>query len=145
MTEFTRELIHQFILERFKPYLGNSHSDVDDPFDLQSAINDEKPGRPYEAWHMTEFAKVDDLITEDYGVKEACKRVRRQLPDSVYYSGHDTSFRNIYYEFKREHEIFVRRRAFAYSIVNNNIKEAVEHCYRLSKIIDITKKFADWI
>lgn len=144
MTEYTREEIHKFVLDRFKPYLGNS-DDVDDPFDLQTAINDDAPGRPREAWHMTEFAKVDDLIAEGYEVVEACNRIRRQLPDHVKYSGEDTSFRNIYYEFKREHEIFVRRRAFAYSIVNNNLKEAIEQCCRLSKLTDITKKFDEWI
>ncbi len=43
MTELTREQIHKLVLERFKPYLGNPHGDLDDPFDLNSAINDDKP------------------------------------------------------------------------------------------------------
>ena len=144
MTELTREQIHKLVLKRFKTYLDNSDGEPDDPFDLKSAINDDKPARPREAWHMTEFAKVDDLISEGFEVKEACKRVRRQLPDHVEYSGKDTSFRNIYYEFKRKHEKFMRRRAFAYSIFNNNIDEAVEQCFRLSKITDVRKDFCYW-
>ena len=144
MTELTREQVHKLVLERFKQHAGIQAGDLDDPFDPQSAINDDAPGRPREAWHMNEFANVDDFITEGYEVVEACKRVRRQLPDHVQYSGNDTSFRNIYYEFKREHEIFVRRRAFAYSIFNNNLEEAVEQCFRLSKITDVTKEFRYW-
>ena len=144
MTELTREQVHKLVSERFKQHSGIQAGDLDDPFDLKSAINDDAPGRPREAWHMTEFAKVDDLITKGFEVTEACERVRRQLPDHIKYSGEETSFRNIYYEFKREHENFVRRRAFAYSVVNNNIEEAVEQCFRLSKITDVTKEFSCW-
>ena len=144
MTELTREQIHKLVLKRFKTYLDNSDGEPDDPFDLKSAINDDKPGRPREAWHMTEFAKVDDLIAEGFEVKAACKQVRRQLRDHVGNLGEETSFRNIYYEFKRKHEIFVRRRAFAYSISNNNLEEAVEQCFRISKITEVTKDFKYW-
>ena len=144
MAELTREEIHKLVLKRFKTYLDNPDGEPDDPFDLKSAINDDAPGRPREPWHMTEFAKVDDLITNGFGVKEACKRVHRQFTGHVEDSGKDTSFRNIYYEFKREHEIFVRRRAFAYSILNSNFEEALEQCFRLSKITDVTKEFSYW-
>ena len=74
MTELTREQACKLVLERFKPYLGNPDDELDDPLDLKSAINDYKPARPREAWHMTEFGKVDDLIANGFEVKEACRR-----------------------------------------------------------------------
>jgi hypothetical protein len=144
MKKLTREQIHKLVLTRFGAYLENPDREPDDPFDLKSAINDDTPGRRYEAWHMIEFAKIDDLKANGFEIKEACKRVRRQLLGHVEYSGDDTSFRNMYYEFKRKHENFVRRRAFAYSIFNNNIDEAEEQCFRLSKITDVTKEFRYW-
>ena len=126
VTEFTHGQIRELVLERFKSYLESPDGEPDDPFDLKAAINDDAPGRPREAWHMAEFAKVDDLRDKGLEIKEACEIIRRRLPADINYSGDDTSFRNIYYEFKREHENFVRRRSFAYSIFNLNFEEAIE-------------------
>ena len=144
MEEFTREQTREFVLERFNSYIENPDGEPDDPFDLNSAINDDRPGRPREAWHMAEFAKVDDLIADGHETSEACQRIRKQLPPEIPYRGDDTSFRNIYYEFKREHEKFVRKKSFAYSIFNNNLEEAIEQCFRLSKITEVQKEFTCW-
>ena len=144
MTDLTREDIRKLVLERFSTYLEHPDGVPDDPFDLKSAINDDKLGRPREAWHMEEFAKVDDLIADGYETSEACQRIRKQLPPEIPYRRDDTSFRNIYYEFKRKHENFVRKRSFAYSIFNDNLNEAVEQCFRLSKITDVAKQFSCW-
>ena len=132
------------LFERFKSYFDSPEGIPDDPFDLKSAINDDKPGRPREAWHMPEFAKVDDLISEGYDVVGACKYVRHNLPSEIKYIGCDTSFRNIYYEFKRIHERLVRRRAFAYSVLNNNIDKSITQLHRLSKITNVHQEFRYW-
>ena len=143
-TKLNREQARKFLLERFKSHFEPPNVESDDPFDLQSAISDDAPGRPREAWHMTEFAKVDDFIEDGYTKTEACRRVRKQLPPELSYWGDDRSFRNIYYEFKRKHEKFVRKRAFAYSVLNNNINEAVEQIFRLSKITNVHRPLSNW-
>ena len=144
---YSRDQIRKFVLKRYAEYF-NEPKNVSDEFDLDYAINKGRPGRPHKVWHMTEFAKVDDLIEAGIGPKEACRRVLEKLPESINYTGkdtdHETSFRNIFYKFKNSYEKSVRKDSFTYSVVEHNFEEATEQCFRLSKITDITLAREDW-
>ena len=113
-------------------------------FDRELALGEDKPGRPYVAWRLTEFAKVDDLIEEGCLPTKAYEEVRTNLPKEIPYRGDARNFGIMYKEFKRDHEVTVRKRMFAEALLANELEEAVEQCFRLSKVVDIKRKYVDW-
>ncbi len=80
MTNYDRDQIRTILLERYGDYLDGSTKEPTDAFDLQQALSEDRPGRQYEAWHLIEFAFVDDCRAEGVGVMEACRRVCGRLP-----------------------------------------------------------------
>ena len=144
MTDYDRDQIRAFLLDRYGSYFGGATDAPSLSFDLQQALSEDRPGRQYEAWHLIEFAFVDDCRAEGVGVMEACRRVCGRLPAVHRSKDKPRSVYTLYYEFKRERELYVRKKAFADALLTEHLDEAIEQCFRLSKITDIEREFRDW-
>ena len=145
MKIYDRDQIRQIVLDRFGKALGAPGDDPTGEFDRDLALREDKPGRPHAAWHLTEFAKVDDLIEEGELLTKSCEQVLSQLPEEISYYGNATSFRHLYDEFKRTYEVTVRKKMFSEALFANELEEAVEQCFRLSKVVCIKLTYKDWI
>jgi len=97
----------------------------------------DKRGPKIKRWQLKAFTEIDDLIRIDKlptatAINDTCYKYAQ-----LGHSHKIDSFVSMYYQFKSNDEFEKRKAALGAAIIDGDLDEATEQCFRLSFIVDI--------